>query len=82
MKGRRPPFRPVLDDIRTDVLECLEQLHIHAAQGQNYGVAFVAMYKRRRYIANSAGECARNPTFTRGLVAALDDHLRDKMRAS
>jgi len=79
---RRPPFRLVPDDISADVVECLEQLHTHAAQGQIYGVAFVVMYKGRRYIANSAGECARNPTFTRGLVAALDDHLRDKMRAS
>ncbi len=78
----KPPFRLVPDDISNDTVEALQQLLIHAKQGQIYGAAFVVMYKGRRYIANSSGECARNPTFTRGLVAALDDHLRDKMRAS
>lgn len=78
----KPPFRLVPDDLSTDTVACLEQLLIMARENQLHGLAFVALVKGRRFIRNSAGECARNPLYTRGLVAALDDHLKDKMSAS
>jgi hypothetical protein len=37
------------------------------------------MMKRRSYVVNTAGEAHRNPTFARGMVAALDDELGKRM---
>jgi len=71
----RPPFRLVPDTISSDTVRALEQLLKEARAGRIIGVAFVAMYKRREYIANAAGEARRSPTFTRGMIAALDDAL-------
>lgn len=78
----KPPFRLVPDDLSTDTIACLQQLLSMAENGEIHGLAFVALVKGRRFIRNSAGECDRNPLYTRGLVAALDDHLKDKMSAS
>lgn len=78
----KPPFRLVPDTLSTDTIECLRQLVRAAERGEIHGVAFVAMVSGRRFIRNAAGECDRNPLFTRGMVAALDDHLKDKMSAS
>jgi len=38
------------------------------------------MLKRRGYIVNSAGEAHRNPTFSRGMLLALDDQLSTRIR--
>lgn len=75
-----PPFRLVPDSLSSDTVELLEQLLDEARRGRILGIAFVAMLKRREYIANTAGEAHRNPTFARGMVAALDDHLSDMVR--
>jgi len=71
----KPPFRLVQDTISSDTVKALEQLLTAAKKGQVIGIAFVAMYKQRKYIANAAGEARRSPTFTRGMIAALDDAL-------
>lgn len=71
----RPPYRLVPDAISDDTIRALEQLLRQARKGDIIGLAFVAMYRRREYIANAAGEAKRNPTFTRGMIAALDDAL-------
>jgi hypothetical protein len=71
----KPPFRLVPDSLSHDTVELLEQLLNDARRGQILGLAFVAMMRRREFIANTAGEAHRNPTFARGMVAALDDHL-------
>lgn len=76
----RAPFRLVGDVISTDTIECLEQLLREARRGQVIGLAYAAMLKRREYIVNTAGEAHRNPTFARGMVAALDDQLSDKVK--
>lgn len=68
-------FRLVGDEISDDVVEALTQLLVQAQNGQLLGIAFVAMYKRRQYIVDTAGECRRNPTFTRGMIRSLDDRL-------
>jgi len=71
----KPPFKLVSDDLSKDTIECLTQLLDHAKAGHILGVAYGAMYKGRRYIVNVAGECHRNRTFTRGIVADLDEEL-------
>lgn len=76
----KPPYILIPDTISSDTIECLETLLDQARRGQIIGLAFAAMLKRRGYIANSAGEAHRNPTFTRGMIAALDDQLSQRVR--
>lgn len=68
-------FHLVGDAISPDVVEALEELLSQARRGELIGIAFAAMYRRRQYIVDTAGECRSNPTFTRGMVRALDDRL-------
>lgn len=75
-----PPFCLVQNTLSHDTIECLTQLLRHAKRGQLLGVAYTALYKGRRCVVDVAGECYRNPTFTRGLVAALDDELSSLVR--
>jgi hypothetical protein len=77
MKG---PFYLVPDSVSNDTVECLEQLLKHARSGEVIGLAFAAMLKQRTFIVNSAGEAHRNPTFSRGMLAALDDQLSQRIR--
>ncbi len=69
------PFRLVQDTISDDTVKALEKLLRMARRGQVIGIAFAAMYNRREFIVNAAGEAARSPVFARGMVAALDDAL-------
>jgi len=69
------PFRLEPDRLSHDTVEALEQLLDAARKGSIIGVAFCAMQKRRTFIHNAAGEARRNPTFTRGMLASLDDEL-------
>jgi len=77
---RRPPFRLVSDRFSTDTVEALTELLRFAEAGELVGVAFAAMFKRRQFVTDTAGECHRNPVFTRGMVAALADCVADRMR--
>jgi hypothetical protein len=63
------------DKVSTDTVEAARTLLDLASSGEVIGIAFVAQFKRRTYIVNTAGECHRNPTWTRGMLAALDDQL-------
>jgi len=76
----KPPYSLVADTISKDTVECLEQLLDEARRGRIIGMAYVAMLKRREYIVNTAGEAHRNPTFARGMLAALDDQLGEKVK--
>lgn len=71
------PFSLAQRHLSHDTIEALEQLLDEAKRGRVIGLAYVAMYKRREYVTDAAGEAYRNPTFSRGMVAALDDHLRE-----
>ena len=76
----KPPYRLVPDEISPDMTEALEQMLAMAQRGELIGIAFAGMMKRRQYFVNVAGEAHRNPTFARGMVAALDDDLGRRMR--
>ncbi len=67
----KPPFVLVPDTLSNKTVECLETLLAQAKSGEVIGIAFTAMLKRRGYIANSAGEAYRNPTFAIGMTHAL-----------
>jgi hypothetical protein len=71
----KTPFILVPDHVSDDTVEALQTLLTHARKGEVIGIGFVCMLKRRGYIANAAGEAFRNPTFTRGMLQALDDKL-------
>lgn len=70
------PYTLVRDHISHDTVECLEQLLEAARSGHVVGLAFAAMMKRKRYMVNVAGEAFRDPTFTRGAIASIEDELR------
>lgn len=76
----RPPFVLVPDNVPNGTVDCLETLLKAAKNGELIGIAYAGMLKRRGYIVNTAGEAHRNPTFARGMVAALDDQLAGRVR--
>lgn len=69
------PFSLAPDSLSHDTIEALRMLLKDAEKGEVIGLAFAVMYRGRDYIVNTAGEAHRSPTFTRGMVQALDDHL-------
>jgi hypothetical protein len=79
---RKEPFMLVRDTMSHDTVEALRQLLTEAERGDVIGVAFAAMCRRRRFFVSAAGEAHRNPTFARGMVAALDDELGERLRGS
>lgn len=76
------PFRLIQHPgaLSEDTVACLQELLFEAKQGQLIGVAFAAMYRRRKYIVDTTGEAYRNPTFARGMVDALHDLLGKRAR--
>jgi hypothetical protein len=75
----KKPFELMPDNISHDTVEALKSLLEEAERGEIIGFAFAAMYKGRDFIVNTAGEAYRSPTFARGMVQALDDHLMDRV---
>lgn len=75
----KAPFSLVPDSISTDTVECLQLLLMRARKGEVIGIAFCAMLKQRAYIVNTAGVAHDSPTFARGMVAALDDSLSQRI---
>ena len=75
-------YRLVPLEISSDTVDALEELLQQARNGEIIGLAFVAMYRRREYIVHSTGEARRSPTFTRGMLLALDDDLARSIRGS
>jgi hypothetical protein len=67
----RTPLVLIPDTVSNETIKCLETLLYHAKKGAIVGVAFTAMVKGRGYIANSAGEAYRDPTFSIGMSVAL-----------
>ncbi len=75
----KEPFFLIPDVVSHDTIGCLEALLREARAGRLIGVAYCAMLRKRAYIVNSAGEAHRNPTFTRGMLQALDDQLSQRV---
>jgi hypothetical protein len=76
----RSPFILVPDTISHDTLLALKQLIDGVKRREVIGIAYAAALKKRAYIVNTTGECWRNPTWSRGIVAALDDQLSLRVR--
>lgn len=71
----RKPFTVVHEALAGDVAEVLKELY--SQKDGIIGIAFVVMYRGRRFAVGCAGEATRNPTWTRGMVAKLDDRLAE-----
>lgn len=75
----KPPFTLISDAVSNDTIECLQLLLRRARRGEVIGLAYCAMLKQRAYIVNTAGAAHESPTFARGMVAALDDSLSNRI---
>jgi hypothetical protein len=75
----RKPYTLISDSVSTDTIECLRLLLARARRGEVVGLAYCAMLKQRAYIVNTAGVAHESPTFARGMVAALDDSLSNRI---
>lgn len=80
-KPREPLTLIVSDNLSNDVTECLTQLLREARAGRLTGLAYVGVMDRSGYVADTAGEAERNPTWTRGALRALDDKLGRRISA-
>ncbi len=74
-------IRLVPPHVSEDTIECLQLLLRRAHRGEIIGLAYCAMLKQRAYIVDTAGVAHESPTFARGMVRALDDHIAAKMGA-
>lgn len=75
----KAPFILVPDTVSHDTIACLRALLAQAKKGELIGLAYAAMLKQRAYIVNTAGTAHDSPTFTRGMLAALDDQLGQRI---
>lgn len=76
------PYHLVRDTVSRDTVEALELLLADARKGRVVGIAFGAMLRQRRYLVNCAGDACRDPTTTRGILAALDDELSQMVQGA
>jgi hypothetical protein len=76
----KPPFILIPDLVSNDTVTALRQLLDGARRGEVIGLAYAAALKKRAYIVNTTGECFRNATWARGLTAAIDDQLSQRIR--
>lgn len=63
--------------ISHDTLQCVEALVDGVKTGDIVGAAIGIIYKRKRYSVTLCGEARHDPTYTRGVVGAIEDELRD-----
>lgn len=72
----------VRDHISRDLIDAFEQMFTMAKNGEIVGVVFGIALRGRKYHVNVAGTLARDPTFARGIVAALDDELMQMVQGN
>lgn len=73
------PFALTHKRISTSTVDALRQLLDEAETGEVIGLALVVMYQGRSFSVTTSGEAHRSPTFTRGMVAYLDDSLSERI---
>lgn len=77
----RRPFTLVHAHPPHDVIAALEYLLAEARNGQLIGIAYGAMFRRREYVVETAGEAHDNPLFALGVVNILSSELQDQVRS-
>jgi hypothetical protein len=61
--------------VSEETVQALDELLEKARRGEVVGVAYAAMYRQREYSVRTCGDMHTNPTYCRGAVAALGDHI-------
>ena len=74
-----PQLLPVSNYVSDETVETLEYLLGRARAGEVVGIAYCAMFRRRRYSVDLVGEARNDSTFTRGMVAALDEEASEQV---
>lgn len=72
-------FILVPDTISHDTVEAARTILDQAESAKLIGFTFCLMYGEKRYVVNAAGEAYDSPTFSRGMTAALDDFLKERL---
>ncbi|MBA3590363.1 hypothetical protein [Methylibium sp.] len=60
-----------------EVVQLCRELLDRAQAGDITGLGVVVILPRGRYVVDCCGSAKRDPTFTRGALASLDDCLRE-----
>lgn len=68
------------DFISRDTSEAAKIIKEGVDSGDIVGMVFALQLRGRRYAVNVAGQCARDPTFARGMCGAIDDELREMIQ--
>lgn len=80
-EGRSGAAAPKLllqnDGVSSDTLSLLETLVAGVRSGAVVGVVVGVVLRRRRYMVHVCGDALRDPTYARGVTAAIDDELRE-----
>lgn len=63
------------DTISRDLGEAVAVIKRVADSGEATGLFFGIRFRGGRYVVNVAGRCATDPTYTRGMLGALEDEL-------
>lgn len=71
------PYKIIRNTERPDLVHMLENLLSDARDGTLVGMAAACVFTKMRFFTPVAGIFLTNPTFGRGVVAALDDELAD-----
>lgn len=70
-----PSPQLLTETISTDTLECAKALVKKSQDGEVIGAVIGFLYRRQKYSIAVCGHAYDNPTWARGVVAALDDEL-------
>lgn len=76
----KPPFILVPAHTPEELEDALVFMLDETRQGEMIGLAYGAMFRRRKYIVSTAGEARRSPVFALGVVNVLAAELLDRSR--
>lgn len=62
--------------VSSDTVDCAKALIDGSESGQVVGAVIGFLYRRRRYSVAICGEAYADPTWARGVIAAIEDELR------
>lgn len=68
---------PISGSQSQHTIACATHFAEGALSGEVVGAAIALLYRRRKYTVAICGEAHRDPTWARGVVAALEDELRE-----
>ena len=68
-----PQRLSLVHSVCDETVDTLTHLLERARAGDVVGLAYCVMFKRRRYSVDLTGDARCDPTFARGMVAALDE---------